>query len=180
MPTYHVTALEMPIYFNREGDHDHNGLIFALTDNVPILKFIRALDAPAWGNPSALRASAKARAAEVEVELPATAQQARQPHPLVRPLVLRGRKGDHLNIQLQNEIQDRHVGLHLVGDGYAVIDDDGSQVGNNPSSLTPPNGQRTYSWRCDHEGVFPFHDAGNYSGGEEGKKIGRASCRERV
>jgi hypothetical protein len=49
MATYHVTALEMPIYFNREGDHDHNGLIFAPTDNVPILKFIRALGAPGLG-----------------------------------------------------------------------------------------------------------------------------------
>jgi FtsP/CotA-like multicopper oxidase with cupredoxin domain len=168
MPTYHVTALEMPIYFNREGDHDHNGLIFALTDNVPILKFIRALGAPMWGDPNAFRAAAQARAANIQANLPATAQQARQPHPLVRPLVLRVRKGDHLNIELQNEIRNRHVGLHLVGDGYAVITDDGSQVGNNPSSLTPPNGQRTYSWKCDHEGVFPFHDAGNYSGGEDG------------
>jgi hypothetical protein len=33
----------MTIYFNREGDHDHNGLMFALTENVRILKYIRAL-----------------------------------------------------------------------------------------------------------------------------------------
>jgi manganese oxidase len=24
--TYHITALQMPIYFNAHGDHDHNGL----------------------------------------------------------------------------------------------------------------------------------------------------------
>jgi hypothetical protein len=41
--TYHVTALEMTVYFNREGDHDHNGLVYALTDNVPILKYLQAL-----------------------------------------------------------------------------------------------------------------------------------------
>jgi hypothetical protein len=32
--TYHVTALQITIYFNKEGDHDHDGLIFALTENV--------------------------------------------------------------------------------------------------------------------------------------------------
>jgi hypothetical protein len=86
-------------------------------------------------------------------------------------LVLRARKGDDLKIELNSETSNRHVGLHLVGDGYAVITDDGSQVGKNPSSLTPPNGKRTFSWQCDTEGVFPFHDAGNYSGGEDGTNV---------
>lgn len=171
MATYHVTALEMPIYFNRKGDHDHDGLIFALTDNVPILKFIRALGASGWGDPKMLLAAAQARATKIQVGLPTTAQQAREPHPLVRPLVLRARKGDELKVELHNEIDGHHVGPHLVGDGYAVITDDGSQVGANQPSLTPPGGNRTYSWRCDHEGVFPFHDAGNYSGGEEGTNV---------
>lgn len=171
MATYHVTALQMPIYFNREGDHDHNGLIFALSANVPILKFIRALGAPGGEDPDEFRAAAEARAAELEVDLPANAGQARQPHPLVRPLVLRARKGEHLQVELRNEIPGRHVGLHLVGDGYDVITDDGSEVGANPSSLTAPDGIRVYSWTCCHEGVFPFHDAGNYSGGEDGTNV---------
>ena len=86
--TYHVTALQMPIYFNREGDHDHNGLIFALTENVSVLKFIRALSISNGGgalspedDPETWRAEAEARAAQIDVTLPATAQQARQPHP---------------------------------------------------------------------------------------------------
>ena len=109
--TYHVTALQMPIYFNREGDHDHNGLIFALTENVSVLKFIRALSISNGGgalgpedDPETWRAEAEARAAQIDVTLPATAQQARQPHPLVRPLVLRVRKDDRLKVQLYNDI----------------------------------------------------------------------------
>ena len=173
--TYHVTALQMPIYFNREGDHDHNGLIFALTANVPILKFIRALSiagtAGASGpedDPETWRAAAEARALQVEVTLPATPQQARLPHPLVRPLVLRVRKDDRLVVELKNEIRNRHVGVHVVGDGYDVKTDDGSQVGANPTSLTAPGGNQPYTFMCRHEGVFPFHDGGNYSGGEDG------------
>ena len=136
MVTYHVTALQMPIYFNREGDHDHNGLIFALTKNVPILKFIRALSMSGGAgapdmedDPETWREAAEARALEIQVPLPATAQQARQPHPMVRPLVLRAGKDDHVEVDLHNDIRDRHVGLHLVGDGYDVKTNDGSQVG---------------------------------------------------
>src|SRR3712207_155582 len=33
-----------------------------------------------------------------------------------------------------------------------------------------PN-ERTYTWRCEHEGVFPFHDGGNLSGREEGTNV---------
>ncbi|HEX8202980.1 MAG TPA: hypothetical protein VF590_21065, partial [Isosphaeraceae bacterium] len=179
--TYHVTALQITIYFNREGDHDHNGLIFALTENVPLLKYIRALGkvgsppgpggATPGDSPDAWYAAASARAALLQVELPATPEDARRPHPLVRPLVLRARPGDELRVELQNEVSGRHVGLHLVGDGYDVRTDDGSHVGRNESSLTPPGGTRAYTWRCRHEGVFPFHDGGNYSGGEDGTNV---------
>ncbi|MBD0299908.1 MAG: multicopper oxidase domain-containing protein, partial [Nitrososphaera sp.] len=69
---------------------------------------------------------------------------------------------------MRNEIQDRWIGIHLVADGYAVKTNDGSDVGQNPHSLVAPEGTRTYRWTCNHEGVFPFHDGGNYSGGEDG------------
>ena len=40
---YDIVALSMPIYYNREGDHDHNGMLFVLEANVPILEYIEAL-----------------------------------------------------------------------------------------------------------------------------------------
>lgn len=181
--TYHVTALEITIYFNREGDHDHNGLMFALTENVPILKYIRALgrvgvpsgagDRTGQGDdPETYYIQAKSRAEEIGVELPSTPEEARQPHPLIRPLVLRSRVGDRVEVELQNEIRGRYVGIHLVGDGYEVTKSDGSQVGQNPASLTAPGSRHTYVWEClHHEGVFPFHDGGNYSGGEDGTNV---------
>ena len=33
-PHYDVTALQITIWFNKDGDHDHNGMMFALTANV--------------------------------------------------------------------------------------------------------------------------------------------------
>ena len=41
-----------------------------------------------------------------------------------------------------------------------------SDVVSNPSTLAPPGGTWEYIWSCDHEGVFPFHDGGNYSSDE--------------
>lgn len=104
--TYHVTALSIPIYFNKYGDRDCDGMMFALTANVPILKHIRALakvsapgkpadcsDTPGE-SPNQWKQAAEARAAEIGVALPSTPEEARKPHPLVRPLVLRARRGD--------------------------------------------------------------------------------------
>ena len=176
---YDITALPVTIWFNRDGDHDHDGMMFALTENVPILKYIEAMgkaDRTGGSFPAPPSAALVARAALIGVSLPATPAQARQPHPLVRPLVLRARKDDDVTVKLHNEIHgkmntDRPVGIHLVGPGYDVRQDDGSHVGDNPSSLASSNTNRTYHWHCVHEGVFPFHDGGNYSGGEDGTNV---------
>ncbi|MBI0539420.1 hypothetical protein D9599_28270 [Roseomonas sp. KE2513] len=166
---YHVTALQMPIYFNREGDHDHNGLIFALDRNLPLLRYIRALADGKNADP--YKAEATLVAMRLRMPLPTTQDGARKPHPLVRPLVLRANKSKKLRVRLRNEIGGRWVGLHLVGPGYDVRSDDGSGVGANPSSLVPPGGNRTFEWTCESEGVFPFHDGGSYSGGEDGTNV---------
>ncbi|MEX5303268.1 multicopper oxidase domain-containing protein [Kocuria sabuli] len=178
---YDVVALQMTIYYNREGDHDHNGMLFALCDNLPILRYIRALAqvgqrrGPSDGKEDVdlgkLYKEACDRAKIIKVDLPMTPAQAMQPHPLVRPLVLRARRGQQVTVTLHNEIKDRAVGLHLVAGGYDVTTSDGSHVGANPSNLAPFGGKREYTWTCDHEGVFPFHDGGNYSGAEDGTNV---------
>jgi hypothetical protein len=180
MVTYEVTALQMPIFYNAHGDYDPNGLLFTLTKNAPILKYIRALIRVGWppgehhdegDTPDKWRAKAVERATEIGVDLPHTPDEARRPHPLVRPLVLRANLRDRVRVKLRNEVRDRHVGIHLVGGGYDVREGDGSHIGINPSSLVPHCGRIAYFWQCEHEGVFPFHDGGNYSGGEDGTNV---------
>ncbi|MGY1695652.1 multicopper oxidase domain-containing protein [Geodermatophilus sp. SYSU D00814] len=177
---YDVVALQMTIYYNREGDHDHDGMLFALCDNLPILRYIRALaqvglpgraSGGEGDDPADLYSEACDRASSIGVELPMTPAQARQPHPLVRPLVLRARRSEQVTVTLHNHIDGRAVGLHLVGGGYDVTTSDGSHVGANARSLAAPGGTWEYTWSCDHEGVFPFHDGGNYSGGEDGTNV---------
>lgn len=147
---YKVVALRLPVIYNKHGYHDHDGMIFALAENETELKqFIADYEANAPGY--------KYRT---------------EPHPLVRPLVLRARVGETVEVTLKNEIQERRVGrrvgIHLVGDGYSVVASDGAAVGKNPATLAAYQGTATYIWLCKHEGVFPFHDMGDLDGGEHG------------
>jgi FtsP/CotA-like multicopper oxidase with cupredoxin domain len=137
MREYEVIALRLAVVYNQHGYHDHDGMIFALTEN------------------------------EAELKADAAAKTG-QPFHLARPLVLRACVGETVRISLRNEIQGRHVGLHLVGDGYSVITADGAEVGKNPTTLAAYQGTKTYEWRCEREGVFPFHDMGDLDGGEHG------------
>jgi hypothetical protein len=114
---------------------------------------------------------ARRLAEEGRMPFPTTPGEAKQPHPIIRPLVLRANLGETVEIDLHNDIRNRHVGMHLVGSGYDVKEDDGSKVGANPSSLAPPDQHETYRWICGNEGVFPFHDGGDYSGGEDGTNV---------
>jgi hypothetical protein len=140
---YDVVAVRVPIVFNFDGDHDHNGMIYAMARHKDALDDIRRH----------------------------FAAHAKTPHPLVRPLVLRARCGETVEVRFTNHIQGRCVGMHLVGDGYDVRTSDGAAVGANPSSLAAPGQTLTYTWHCRHEGVFPFHDMGDLSGGQDGTNV---------
>ena len=170
---YDVVAIQMTIWFNVEGDHDHNGLIYVLRRNLPLVKYLRELAKPVpdQAELDRLRPAALAIANEFQVRFPTTSAEAKQPHEFVRPLVLRAHQGDVVTVNLENEIAGRAIGMHLVGPGYDVKAHDGSQVGANPPSLAPSGGKYSYVWKAEHEGVFPFHDGGDYSGGEDGTNV---------
>src|SRR3954447_19913597 len=89
---YKVVALEVPVVFNRDGDHDHNGLIYALGHNKAELDQLRH-DFRDEGPPRRYT-----------------------PHRLVRPLVLRARVGEEVIIEFENHIAGRQVGIHLIAD----------------------------------------------------------------
>lgn len=170
---YDVVAIQMTIWFNVEGDHDHNGLIYVLRRNLPLVKYLRALSRPIpdQAEIDSFRDSAEAIAAEFQVPFPTTSEEAKRPHEFVRPLVLRAHHGDVVTVNLENEIEGRAIGMHLVGPGYDVLNHDGSEVGANPPSLAPSGGEYSYQWTALHEGVFPFHDGGDYSGGQDGTNV---------
>lgn len=160
---YDLVALSVTLWFNKYGDHDHNGLIYILQEHQDIIKYIKDLqdknlcpDTPEWqclmnrrnelinkllrNNTTIDKFILEGR---IEEWFPSTKEKARQPHPLIVPLVLRASLGDTITINLKNEIEiekenneieHRQVGIHLVGPG-TDSKNDGSHIGKNQSSL---------------------------------------------
>src|SRR5688500_12946814 len=134
--TADVVALDQPIVYNRLGAMNPGGMMFALRNDVQPVDSSSGLVA---GN----------------VRL----KEYKRP----RPLTLRMNVGDCLQILFQNLLsairtdEDQpntrsasiHVaGLQLVGG----IGDDGSNVGQNPSSLVSPGGSAVYTLYAEREG----------------------------
>ena len=169
--TYEVVALSVPIVFNKHRDHDRNGMMYALAENAEYLEGLAnqwrgLLHGHGHGHdPADMTPDEKCGCVSHSGEHAAFEEF--KPEPLVRPLVLRARKGDAVRVELINRIRCRRVGMHLIGPGYGVSDD-GSEVGGNPSSLLGYGEKRTYNWECEDEGVFLFHDIGDPDGDEDG------------
>jgi len=148
--TADVVALDQPIVYNRLGAMNPGGMMFALRNDVKAVNSTSGLVA---GN----------------VQL----KEYKRP----RPLVLRMNVGDCLQILFQNLLSairtdedqpntrsaSMHVaGLQLVGG----IGDDGSNVGQNTSSLVSPGGSAVYTLYAEREGSHLLYSTAATTGGE--------------
>jgi hypothetical protein len=127
--TADVVALDQPIVYNRLGAMNPGGMMFALRNDVKPIDPTSGLVA---GN----------------VQL----KEYKRP----RPLTLRMNVGDCLQILFQNLLSavrtdedqpnTRSAGIHVAGLQLVnSISDDGSNVGQNPSSIVSPGGSTTYT-----------------------------------
>ncbi len=102
-----------------------------------------------------------------------------KPIPLVRPLVVRARQGDKVEVHFENSLSNRRVGLHLQGSGLAggtsspkirkgVQHGDGAKVGRNRDTTVGPGGKRLFKWSTEHEGVWLFNDLADLRGDQRG------------
>ncbi len=148
--TADVVAIDQPIVYNRLGALNPGGMMFALRNDV------RPID------PGAGLVAGNVQLKEYK-----------RP----RPLVLRMNVGDCLQILFQNllslvrEDQDqpntRTAGIHVAGLQLVnSIADDGSNVGQNPSSLVTPGGQTTYTLYAEREGAHLMYSSAATTGGE--------------
>lgn len=179
--TYSVIASSVTVWFNKYGSHDHNGLMYILEEYKPIIDYVKKIqkyDENVENAESVFQGLMEQRndlicefdltnQNRINEWLPDSAEKAKKPHPLIVPLVLRARKGESIRVKLKNEIENRSVGIHLIGPG-TDIQSDGSDIWDNPNSLVSYNHTKIYEWDCQHEGVYVFHDAGDFRGDEKG------------
>jgi hypothetical protein len=145
-----VVALDQPIVYNRLGAMNPGGMMFALRNDVQPVDPSSGLVA---GN----------------VQL----KEYKRP----RPLVLRMNVGDCLQILFQNLLSairpeedqpnTRSAGVHVAGlQLVGGIADDGSNVGQNASSLVGPGGTATYTLYAEREGSHLLYSSAATTGGE--------------
>ena len=148
--TADVVALDQPIVYNRLGAMNPGGMMFALRNDVQPIDPNSGLVA---GN----------------VQL--------KDYKRPRPLVLRMNVGDCLQILFQNLLSairteedqpnTRSAGVHVAGLQLVTgINDDGSNVGQNTSSLVSPGSSTTYTLYAEREGSHLLYSSAATTGGE--------------
>lgn len=138
---FEIEAIELPIVYNKYGDHDPNGLLYVLKKDA-----------------SRIREGALHN---FSLEIP-------QPYEEVKPLVIRANAGDTVTISFSHSL-NRELSIHVQGLAYDVQTSDGANVGYNRDSTT--RHQITYTWYAVREGVYLFHDMGDTSSSEEGTNV---------
>lgn len=138
---YDIEAIEIPIVYNKYGDHDPNGLLYVLKKDA---KRIRE---------GALR--------NFSQEIP-------QPYEDVKPLVIRANAGEKVVISFSHSL-NRALSIHVLGMAYDVQTSDGANVGFNQDTTT--RNRITYTWYAAREGVYLFHDMGDMRSSEDGTNI---------
>lgn len=138
---FHIEAIQIPIVYNKYGDHDPNGLLYVLEEDAERIK------------ECAIR--------NLKKEIP-------QPCEEVRPLVLRVNLGDEVHVRFRHSL-DRALSIHVQGLSTDVQTSDGADVGFNQDSTTKR--EIHYVWCAEREGVFLFSDMGDTRSGEEGTNV---------
>lgn len=138
---YEIEAIEIPIVYNKYGDHDPNGLLYVLKKDAD-----RIQEGAYWN---------------FALEVP-------QPYEEVKPLVIRANVGEKVIISFSHSL-NRSLSLHVQGLGYDVQTSDGASVGYNHDSTTKT--QITYTWYARQEGVYLFSDMGDTRSSEEGTNV---------
>ncbi|HEU4793008.1 MAG TPA: multicopper oxidase domain-containing protein, partial [Nitrolancea sp.] len=150
--SYDVVAINVTIPFNRWGQTDPNGQIFALKGDAEAIKN--------WSKPLA---------ADLAQD-PAGNRRLRP-----RPLVLRANAGECVEVTLTNQLNatgndglpnNPSVSIHVNGPSYNVQTSDGSAVGYNDDTTVPMGGSITYYWSAPEEGLYFFHDRAGFAGSE--------------
>ena len=138
---YEIEAIELPIVYNKYGDHDPNGLLYVLKKDAKRIKE-KALE-------------------NFQKEIP-------QPYEEVQPLVIRANMGDKVVVSFSHSL-NRPLSIHVQGLPYDVQTSDGANVGYNRDTTTKDC--ITYTWYAQQEGVFMFHDMADPRSSEDGTNV---------
>ena len=125
LKTYDVKAIDVDIPLNRFGDHDPDGKMYVLADQV-----------------DAVRAQEQSRKVSIGLG-----------DDPIQPLVIRANQGDCVQINFTNEASGGEYGVHIDGLSYDVASS-GDAVGDNDSSSVGNGESRSYRFYVPDEPEF--------------------------
>lgn len=147
---YDVAAINVHIPYNRWGDIDLDGMMYALRDDITAYKN--------W-------------AAPLDASNPAGNRRLRP-----RPLVLRANAGECVKVRFTNELDVEQWGgalvqprasIHAIGVAYNAATSDGGRVGYNPDTTVGIGESIEYYWLApEREGMYLFRDTAAPTGTE--------------
>lgn len=138
---YEIEAIQIPIVYNKYGDHDPDGLLYVLKKDAERIR--------------------NGAIKNFNQEIP-------QPYEEVMPLVIRANVGEKIIISFSHSL-NRDLSIHVHGLDYDVQTSDGSNVGYNKDSTTKSH--IIYTWYATKEGVYLFHDMGDSTSSEAGTNV---------
>lgn len=142
--TYDVVALAVDITLNRYLDHDPDGRMFALRDDVDAVRL--AEDA---------NAAARAHGTDPAVSVGLQGD-------VIEPLTLRVRPGECLVVSLTNQLEEP-ASFHLHGSSLRVAATQGAATAANPDAMASPGHTVVYEWMVpddEPEATHHFHSHG--------------------
>jgi FtsP/CotA-like multicopper oxidase with cupredoxin domain len=145
--TYGIVAINVEITLNRYLDHDPNGQMYILEEDLPRLRQEEAQNREARTSP-----------ADPAVSLGLQGD-------AIQPLVLRVNQGECLRIALRNDLKGAEpASLHLHGSGLYLAETGGPAIATNRDALIRPGEGVTYEWwvaEDEPEGTHYFHSHGS-------------------
>ncbi|MBI4201485.1 MAG: multicopper oxidase domain-containing protein [Chloroflexi bacterium] len=144
--SYEVLAIKVDITLNRYLDHDPQGRMYVLAQDLARVRAEEAQNARARGD---LTRSA------VSLGLQGDA---------IQPLTLRVNQGECLRVQFTNALEDEPASLHLHGSSLYVAADKSPAIAANPRGTTYPGERVLYEWMVpldQPEETHYFHSHGD-------------------
>ena len=169
-----VVALDQPVMFNRLGAQNINWMMYALKEDVVDANNIPLTMDGSNPQPGQVKLRADKRPRPLVLRVPAgTCLRVRLTNmlaPAANPNNAPIPGTPPFNLQIDDQVADRHVGFHSSGMQLVNrIQDDGSMVGNNPGvagSLVPVGSTRTYTLLAEKEGAFEVTSHGAQFGAD--------------
>jgi FtsP/CotA-like multicopper oxidase with cupredoxin domain len=143
--SYDIDAINVDITLNRYLDHDPEGRMYVLSEDVERVR-------------SEEKQNANARKGKGEPAVSLGLQ-----GDAIQPLTLRVAQGECLRVRLRNALRDEPVSVHLHGSSLSVGGSNSAAIASNASAMALPGRRVSYEWMTGtdtQEGTYTFHSHG--------------------